>query len=92
MFFIATHHLLFCSTHILFSGVYYDPLCTQAVNHGVLVIGYGNLNGRDYWLVKNRYSHFNVYLNKIRNLREPQPMLSCDYDDDHHDIENGEYL
>ncbi|KAJ8796763.1 hypothetical protein J1605_002033 [Eschrichtius robustus] len=36
------------------SGVYYDPLCTQAVNHGVLVIGYGNLNGRDYWLVKNR--------------------------------------
>ncbi|XP_029083747.1 cathepsin S isoform X2 [Monodon monoceros] len=37
------------------SGVYYDPLCTQTVNHGVLVIGYGNLNGRDYWLVKNSW-------------------------------------
>ncbi|XP_007460293.1 PREDICTED: cathepsin S isoform X2 [Lipotes vexillifer] len=37
------------------SGVYYDPLCTQAVNHGVLVTGYGNLNGREYWLVKNSW-------------------------------------
>ncbi|XP_022381880.1 cathepsin S [Lutra lutra] len=37
------------------SGVYYDPSCTQNVNHGVLVVGYGNLNGRDYWLVKNSW-------------------------------------
>ncbi|XP_075396455.1 cathepsin S isoform X2 [Tenrec ecaudatus] len=37
------------------SGVYYDPSCTQKVNHGVLVIGYGNLNGKDYWLVKNSW-------------------------------------
>ncbi|XP_030896731.1 cathepsin S isoform X2 [Leptonychotes weddellii] len=37
------------------SGVYYDPSCTQNVNHGVLVVGYGNLNGKDYWLVKNSW-------------------------------------
>uniref|UniRef100_A0A2K5DFF0 Cathepsin S n=1 Tax=Aotus nancymaae TaxID=37293 RepID=A0A2K5DFF0_AOTNA len=37
------------------SGVYYDPACTQNVNHGVLVIGYGDLNGKEYWLVKNSW-------------------------------------
>uniref|UniRef100_A0A2K6F4K2 Cathepsin S n=1 Tax=Propithecus coquereli TaxID=379532 RepID=A0A2K6F4K2_PROCO len=37
------------------SGVYYDPACTQIVNHAVLVVGYGNLNGKDYWLVKNSW-------------------------------------
>ncbi|XP_059574044.1 cathepsin S-like [Alligator mississippiensis] len=37
------------------SGVYYDPKCTQNVNHAVLVVGYGTLNGHDYWLVKNSW-------------------------------------
>ncbi|KPP56711.1 hypothetical protein Z043_125642, partial [Scleropages formosus] len=40
------------------SGVYDDPSCTHNVNHGVLAVGYGTLNGVDYWLVKNRYSDF----------------------------------
>jgi len=35
-------------------GVYDDPRCTQEVNHAVLVIGYGTLGEKDYWLVKNR--------------------------------------
>lgn len=51
---VVISHSLFFSTRIFFSGVYYDPSCTLKVNHGVLVIGYGNQNGKDYWLVKNR--------------------------------------
>lgn len=45
---------LLLSPLILFSGVYYDKACTLNVNHAVLVVGYGNYNGKDYWLVKNR--------------------------------------
>lgn len=37
------------------SGVYFEKSCTDDVNHGVLVVGYGNLDGKDYWLVKNSW-------------------------------------
>ncbi|XP_021232184.1 cathepsin S-like [Numida meleagris] len=52
------------------SGVYDDPRCTQEVNHGVLVVGYGTLNDKDFWLVKNSWGeHFGDggYIRMLRN-------------------------
>ncbi|XP_036928976.1 procathepsin L-like isoform X2 [Acanthopagrus latus] len=36
-------------------GVYDDPSCTKKTNHAMLAVGYGTLNGQDYWLVKNSW-------------------------------------
>lgn len=36
-------------------GVYHDYFCSQTkLDHGVLVAGYGNQYGKEYWFVKNR--------------------------------------
>lgn len=38
------------------SGVYYDDRCsTDAVNHAMIVVGYGRENNQDYWLVRNSW-------------------------------------
>nr|XP_056709179.1 cathepsin S [Euleptes europaea] len=50
----ATHETFF----LYKSGVYDDPHCSQEVNHAVLVIGYGTLDGKDYWLVKNSWGQY----------------------------------
>ncbi|XP_064596068.1 procathepsin L-like [Liolophura sinensis] len=38
------------------SGIYDDPQCTSTdINHAALVVGYGVMDGKKYWIVKNSW-------------------------------------
>ncbi len=38
------------------NGVYTDAACDNlVVNHGVVVVGYGTLNGINHWIVRNSW-------------------------------------
>ncbi|XP_032831802.1 cathepsin S-like [Petromyzon marinus] len=39
------------------NGVYYDPRCSRTrINHAMLVVGYDQEGGHEYWIVKNSWS------------------------------------
>ncbi|XP_074642740.1 digestive cysteine proteinase 1-like [Tubulanus polymorphus] len=43
------------------NGVYYEPKCgnkPDQLDHAVLAVGYGEMNGEKYWLIKNSWSTY----------------------------------
>lgn len=55
-FILVVIDVSYSSFYFYYLGVYDDFFCSSIeFDYGVFVVGYGNEDGQDYWLVKNRF-------------------------------------
>lgn len=58
------------------SGVYYDEECSgESLDHAMLVVGYGSMNGKDYWICMNSWGKYCIDQAFMHLLLTAHPLL-----------------